>query len=167
VAAGVYHQHWRLRHALDELGWDAAIGKASKGEWSGHELSFWPEDYAQMMSYDVVVLENVDPRALGDEVLEMLREYVQHGGGLVVLGGPQAFTAEGYPRTQLATMLPVTYPGSMALTPVTDGAVQVTGDRPQVEGLTLSGKPQCYWSHDSASSREPRCGSRPESGRCW
>ena len=145
---GVYYRQYQVEQAAERLGWDVKASKASKGEWSGSNLTFWPEDYGQMMGYDVVALANVDPRAIGDEGLEMLREYVQHGGGLIVLGGPMAFPAEGYPRTPLAEMLPVKFPGFMALTPVSNGVVEATSALDLAQGLDASQKPMCYWSHD-------------------
>ena len=148
AAVGVYHRLLKLSKSVDLLGWEMIGSTAAKSRWTGHTLSAWPEDYARMMGYSIVVLANVDPRAIGAEGLEMLREFVSHGGGLLVLGGPFAFAREGFAGTCLEQMLPVVCERGPALTPLADGVLRPTGGSVLVAGLDLGSKPTCFWSHD-------------------
>ncbi|MGF1505486.1 MAG: VWA domain-containing protein, partial [Anaerolineae bacterium] len=56
-----------------------------------------PPDLAVLGGYDAVVLANVPARSLGPTRMEALQTYVRDlGGGLVVIGGPNAYEAGGY-----------------------------------------------------------------------
>jgi uncharacterized membrane protein len=66
-----------------------------------------PATLEQLRPYDLVILSNVPALSLPTERMEMLRSYVRQGGGLVAVGGQQAFTAGGYRGTVLEETLPV------------------------------------------------------------
>ena len=64
-------------------------------------------------SFDAVVLQDFDAQPYGlEKYLENIRNYVRHGGGLVMVGGENSFVAGGYAGTPLADVLPVTLDGS-------------------------------------------------------
>gem|GEM_PF-3200849 len=151
VVNGVYHRLYRVDQALAHLGWETDHSEAAKGVWSGHEVSFWPEDYPRIMGYRAVVLVDVDPRAIGDEGLEMLREFVRHGGGLLVVGGPFALPGQGMAQACLGEVLPVDLAQAPALTPLAaGGALAAPPGSRLFEGLGLQPQPRCLWSHDLA-----------------
>jgi uncharacterized membrane protein len=62
----------------------------------------------QLPSFDLIILQNFEylPYGIGD-YLENIRSYVDGGGGLAMLGGPQSFTSGGYYGTPVAAALPV------------------------------------------------------------
>lgn len=63
---------------------------------------------AALRRFQAVVLVDVPAQALPAGQQQTLGEYVQNfGGGLVVVGGGQAYGPGGYARTRLETMLPV------------------------------------------------------------
>jgi Ca-activated chloride channel family protein len=65
-------------------------------------------DPAALADTATIVLSNVSAFSLGRGLQETLASYVQdHGGGLVVLGGDQAFSVGGYAHTPLEEVLPV------------------------------------------------------------
>lgn len=67
-----------------------------------------PDGVATYVGYDSVVLANIPATALTQRRMESLRSYVRDlGGGLVAIGGPEAFAAGGYFDTPLEEMLPV------------------------------------------------------------
>ncbi len=67
-----------------------------------------PIDLATLSSYQSVVLANLPARALGPSTMRALQSYVRDlGGGLVVIGGPNAYAPGGYFQTPLEEMLPV------------------------------------------------------------
>lgn len=69
--------------------------------------------HADFSKVDLVVLANAPAaappggKAMDQAFIESLGHYVDAGGGLVVLGGPQAYDMGGYDNTDLARVLPV------------------------------------------------------------
>jgi len=67
-----------------------------------------PTQMSDLQNYDAVILANVPASALSQEQMELLRSYVRDfGGGLVMLGGDQAYGLGGYYRTPIEDVLPV------------------------------------------------------------
>jgi uncharacterized membrane protein len=66
----------------------------------------------KLFDYDVVILGDVDPRNLGadesdvKDALLNLRDFVERGGGLIVIAGPQHCPWK-YRESQLAAVLPI------------------------------------------------------------
>jgi uncharacterized membrane protein len=67
---------------------------------------------AHLPSFDAVVLQDFDalPYGLGKH-LRSLARYVERGGGLIMVGGPNAFVQGSYGGTPLAEVLPVALDG--------------------------------------------------------
>lgn len=67
-----------------------------------------PADPAGLAQYGSVVLVDTPARALSPQAMEALRVYVRDlGGGLVAVGGPQAYGVGGWYETPLEQALPV------------------------------------------------------------
>jgi Mg-chelatase subunit ChlD len=67
-----------------------------------------PPDLASLSAYQSVVLVNVPAPSLGPRKMRLLQAYVRDlGGGLVVIGGPNAYAPGGYFQTPLEETLPV------------------------------------------------------------
>ena len=67
-----------------------------------------PDDLQEIQNYDAVLLSNVPADQLNARQMDTLRSYVQDlGGGLLMLGGDQAFGLGGYYDTPLEEILPV------------------------------------------------------------
>ncbi len=67
-----------------------------------------PSSLTELAAYDSVVLANVPATELSRRRMEVLESYVADlGGGLVVIGGPQAYGPGGYYQTPLEDALPV------------------------------------------------------------
>jgi uncharacterized membrane protein len=61
-----------------------------------------------LSSFDAVVLQDFDARPYGlTKHLPALARYVRQGGGLIMVGGPNAFLGGNYAGTPLAEVLPV------------------------------------------------------------
>lgn len=68
-----------------------------------------PTPLDALESYAGVVLVDVPASALSAPQVSVLQDFVQsYGGGLLVVGGPNAYGPGGYSRTPLESMLPVT-----------------------------------------------------------
>ena len=64
-------------------------------------------------SFDAVVIQDIDALEYGlARHLGALTDYVKGGGGLIMVGGPNAFVRGGYAGTALAQVLPVELDGS-------------------------------------------------------
>lgn len=69
---------------------------------------FAKESSADLQGYDLLILSNVPAAALSQAQMDLIRTYVgDYGGGLIVVGGDQAFTPGGYHNTTLEDILPV------------------------------------------------------------
>lgn len=65
-------------------------------------------DAAELMAHALVILSNVSAIGLGESQQQALQAYVRDlGGGLIAIGGDQAFGVGGYYRTPLEDILPV------------------------------------------------------------
>jgi Ca-activated chloride channel homolog len=65
-------------------------------------------DPAALMEYSLIVLSNVSAISVGERGQQALASYVRDlGGGLIVLGGDEAYSLGGYFRTPLEEILPV------------------------------------------------------------
>ncbi|MDX2076601.1 MAG: VWA domain-containing protein, partial [bacterium] len=68
----------------------------------------FPTTSAGLAEYESVILVNVPATRLSNQRMENLRAYISDlGGGLVVIGGDNAYGLGGYYRTPLEEMLPV------------------------------------------------------------
>jgi uncharacterized membrane protein len=67
-----------------------------------------PDSLADLQNYELLVLSNVPATAMSTRQMNIVRTYVQDlGGGLVMLGGDQAFGLGGYYKTTVEEILPV------------------------------------------------------------
>ncbi|MGE0364032.1 MAG: glutamine amidotransferase [Vicinamibacterales bacterium] len=69
----------------------------------------FPKTRDELFQYRGVVLGSIEAAAFTGDQLAMLSEFVdKRGGGLLMLGGPRAFSEGGYAGTALGDTLPVT-----------------------------------------------------------
>ncbi|MEO9593480.1 VWA domain-containing protein, partial [Rhodopirellula bahusiensis] len=87
-----------LRWALDEQSIDVDV-RPPEGI---------PSDLSEMQGYECLILSNVPATSMTMRQMDLIGIYVQDlGGGLIMLGGDQAFGLGGYYRTQIEEILPV------------------------------------------------------------
>ncbi len=61
-----------------------------------------------LMEYGLVLLSNIPAHVMSDAIQQTLSSYVRDlGGGLIVVGGDQAYSVGGYYKTPLEAILPV------------------------------------------------------------
>jgi Mg-chelatase subunit ChlD len=67
-----------------------------------------PDTISDLQNYELLVLSNVPATAMSTRQMNNIRTYVQDlGGGLVMIGGDQAFGLGGYYKTTVEEILPV------------------------------------------------------------
>ncbi|MDD5705690.1 MAG: glutamine amidotransferase [Kiritimatiellae bacterium] len=121
---GLFYSSYRLEPALGKVSPAAEIknGYVCNAGVFGWSLDFFPYDYDVLMSYDLVILGDVNAASLGETALEMLKDYCRQGGNLLVLAGPLAYGGGGYGATVLDEILPVLIQKPFDLRAVEKGA---------------------------------------------
>jgi uncharacterized membrane protein len=67
----------------------------------------FPENPSALLGCDLVILDDVSAYQLSRAQMQNIRDYVESGGGVFVLGGPDSFGAGGYEETEIEKALPV------------------------------------------------------------
>ena len=89
-----------LAGALEGAGFDVAVRPASA----------FPTTAAELEPYDVVVLSDIPRKAIPDAAMTALTDWVEKGGGgLLVAGGESVFGESGYRKTPIERLTPVTF----------------------------------------------------------
>lgn len=76
----------------------------------------WPIDLKAVLEgeeYDAFILGDIDSAALGREQLAILKQRVESGAGLLLMGGFHAYDGGGYGGTPLADVLPIQLRGGI------------------------------------------------------
>ncbi len=74
----------------------------------GRNLTPFPNTVEEMYRNDAVLMLDVDTAALAPQQLQLLREYVEDGGGLAVFGGFYSYGNSDLKNSLLADFLPLT-----------------------------------------------------------
>ena len=82
-----------------------------------------PASVEELFQYNLVVIGNLNYRTIGQDFTACLKYYVEHGGGLLVLGGDSAFGNGGYAGTPFEELLPIKCSGESDLKEAGEGAV--------------------------------------------
>lgn len=117
----------------------------------------WPVDLGTAFDpdrFDIYILGDLDSQALGAEQMTALRQRIDDGAGLLMLGGFHSFDAGGYGGSPLADVLPVATAADrrQAFGQVADrqlhidGPVKVQIVRPHpINQIAASGSQQASW----------------------
>ena len=86
---------------------DGRLASLSDNGTEAGSVDFTPQALANSA---VVILGDLTPDALSPANCSAIRDFVDHGGGLVLLGGPNLFTETGLGKTALASLVPFKLP---------------------------------------------------------
>lgn len=171
---GTFSEYLRLEEAFRLAGQEAprdglpTVGVYTySGYGMGAQISVFPFDYDQLMRYAALVAANVDMDCLGVIGKEMLRDYVLHGGGLLVLGGRGAYAGGGWKKSKLEDLLPFELKQGECDLERTDGATLRLGEAHAItRGIDLDSAPRVDYLHHIAGLKKGarillRAGDRP------
>jgi uncharacterized membrane protein len=149
VLRGMWHEFFALDAALKAAFPNAEI----KNGWEdsspvGLAVTYFPGDYPALMSFDLIVLANFPAAPLDLVGQEMLKDYVQAGGNLLLLGGDQAFGQAEFTNKGLIDALPVELGTSYNWRKIKgDNVLKVTADVPATKGVAFGPKDMVFYSH--------------------
>jgi uncharacterized membrane protein len=137
---GLWHELFGVERAL------ARLGGALQTDCWHHPSSvrFFPDTDEELMTYHLVVVDNINAGALGAARMARLKAYVQHGGSVLFLGGYYGY--QGYHGTPLEELAPVTFPEKVTLAQAPTGLVLQAGPN-ALPGTAVEGAPRVYWYH--------------------
>ena len=144
LVEGMWTDTYRLRESVRR------VGMPCEGAYrSTRGVKGLPSSADAYGAFSVIVLSNVDAPAIGNERLAIMRNFVQAGGGLVVLGGFWAFGRGGYHGTPLEEMLPVSFVERGAITSLPKGlALRAAAAAAWPKGCDFSAGPCTFFIHE-------------------
>jgi hypothetical protein len=113
----------------------------------GRTVSDFPKDANDLSKYTLVLLSNVNPRALGFMARSMLHDWVEQGGTLIATGGPNAF-GKGQTR---GTMLEELYPVQVRADDLATGGSFQLGEALPANCQPYHGQAGSYLIHQTAA----------------
>ena len=146
---GLFHYAGGVDAALQLLGpqvEQVTVGTTRTNERQTTSLDALPGTAAEMGQYNVVILDDVDPLALGGTGQTLVRSLLQHGGGLLLTGGFYAYGNSHVKGTDLEPFWPVTVSAPFDLLSSTPPAVLApAGKSPLTAGLSWDKHPAVLW----------------------
>tara|TARA_B100000029_G_scaffold400825_1_gene399876 strand:- start:248 stop:1867 length:1620 start_codon:yes stop_codon:yes gene_type:complete len=153
VVFGLYTHILNLDDAVE--GWKRPGGTTPvEFTWANcppNGVETFPGTYGELFEYDVVVLSDVNYRALGDVAMEMICDYVEQGGSLLVAGGPYAYGNGEFGGSRFLDVLPVRLRGPFDLKWSGKGkSWRLAAKAPKhdvLNGISFDQSPRVYWHH--------------------
>lgn len=145
--AGLYYRQSHLEEVLNLLGAKVTLSKAWR--YRGPVGFDTPLPAAkELAGYDLVILVDSEARALSPRQQMCLEGYVQHGGRLLVLGGPYGFGNGGWQDSPFLTdLLPITL-HKYDLQFVGKGKpVEIVPTSALAKSVSWKAKPVVFWQH--------------------
>jgi len=119
---GLFEYYYRIPEAIELL-----KGKLKSGSYRtfvyGPSLTYFPTDYKELMAYDLIILNNIPATVLDERIQEMIKDFVEHGGAFLVIGGDRAFGGGKYKGSRIEQVLPVRSKGPFDMRPAAEPVV--------------------------------------------
>jgi len=150
---GLYYRFWHVDDALATLGAHETTASSYRDIGDIQSLSVPPWDYSDIMTHDLIVFNNIAYGAMvGEQGAGMLKAYVENGGSVLFLGGPQAFGRGDYQDSgMLKALLPVQLTDAHDLHPLKKGThLAVVGGSPLAGISWPKQSPVAMWMHQLA-----------------
>lgn len=135
IVRGLQTDVYRLDEAMQLFGAESRTGEYSSGT-EGPRVTDFPLDYDTLLRQDVIIISNANLQCLGKLGLMILRDYLTHGGNLLLLGGKNAYGNGGLNGSGLEELLPIEVDSSLFDIRRLDSAVFKTETKhPVIAGL--------------------------------
>jgi uncharacterized membrane protein len=152
VAFGLYTEMLKLDDALE--GWKHNGRHAPEFTWVNcppNAVEAFPDSNDKLFAYNTVVLSDVNYKAIGQRGFDMLCDYVEQGGRLLVTGGPYALGNGEFEGSRFLQVLPVTLRGPFDLKWAGQGKSwalrPAARDSALLAGVSFVQNPQVFWQH--------------------
>lgn len=128
--------------------------KNTKMEWSNaHPLgmSTFPARYEDLFTYRLMFMCNVNFKSIGYQSMEMLKDYVEHGGSLIITGGFYTYGHGDYTGTAFEKIVPFEGMKPFDFTWAGKGknlTLKAKTTDPLLKNVDFSKNPQVQWYHD-------------------
>lgn len=109
-------------------------------------LRFYPSTPEALLRHHIVIIGNINAAAIGADRMNLLRDYVRHGGALLILGGN--YGCADYHNTPLEEVAPATFPEKTSL--VNEAVGLPLAPLPGASKTTAApnAQPRVYWYHN-------------------
>ena len=151
VVFGLYTDILNIDDALE--GWTAGPN-APEFTWANcppNAIETFPGTHDELFLFNTVVLSDVNYRAIGEIGFEMICDYVEQGGSLLVAGGPYAFGNGEFQDTRFLEILPATLSGPFDLKWAGEGKSwplsAADAAHPVASGVSFAQDPRVFWHH--------------------
>ncbi len=152
ISAGITpaKERWNLEEILNKHFKGVNIEKVRyeynpwryKGKLEGSPPAF----HKDLVKYDLIILQNWDTDALDKVYQSMLKDYVQGGGAILILGGYYSFGAAKLKNTILGDVLPFSTRGYFDLREASSRTIKVK-EGSFLEGVFKNSGPAVFWYH--------------------
>ncbi|MHB9132613.1 MAG: glutamine amidotransferase [Armatimonadota bacterium] len=147
VAKGWTWEAYQLDQVLPAL----AGGDRVASLWSDTgEIIGFPQKHEDLYKYNVVMLTNVSAFGMNYQGRKVLRDFIQAGGGLVILGGAYTLGQGSFADTFMDDLLPVQVSGVKEVVHADKPLILAPGNSSLLQGIdatTWKKQPAVYWLH--------------------
>jgi uncharacterized membrane protein len=148
IVAGVGYERFRLNQAFHLLDGREDIKPVWVEKNRAVKFKGFPEKAEELFDYSLVVLCNANIKGLNLLKKNMLKEYVQRGGILLMLGGHQSYERGSLKGSMLEDIVPVKVSSDFSgLKKFPHGEILVKGKLPWPVEADFSVKPRVYFLH--------------------
>jgi len=109
---GLFMPHWKVSEAMRVLAAEFPRAERTQSYLKVHpqntRLTGFPTEWEGLYRYSVIVLNNVPPRAVTLAGTMMLKQYVEDGGCLIMMGDTHGLAHGQWGESLLGPLLPVT-----------------------------------------------------------
>jgi len=138
-------QRWRIEEILKGKGINVKTAVYNYVGWKeAGEIEGFPTGYSDLLSYDVLIIQ-AGMHALGDAGQEMVKDFVEAGGGLLVLGGYYSYGKSRVRGERIEEILPVELLSPWDLKESRVSTIRKVKNSPMIEGLPWRKKPEVIW----------------------
>ncbi len=147
---GLWTNYFRVDEAIKTAFPNATVvdGYLDAASGVGYNFTYFPGAYPDLLSYDLIILGNVPAAPMDLVGQEMVKDYLNAGGNLLMLGGDQAFGQAEFSNQSLIDLLPVNLGTLYNWRKLTgEHALQTVADVPATKGVAFAAKDVVFYSH--------------------